>query len=290
MSIDLFAGQTVLPQWLWTGALALGTTALAWRIGFFWRGTPAHSSPRLRAASPAALWAVALCGYLTAQLAPAVYLSLAHRQAATLPGATEPNIDLGGAETSALHLAYAAVGLTTLLICDRFVLTGGAGALGLSAAGLGSAARAAVAAALFAIPWTYFVTVLSQLTMNRWGGDVSAHELVRVMAENQTAPVRWLVLISAVIFAPLFEELLFRGHLQTSVRIALGTPWAAIAITSGLFALVHQSWWMMPPLFVLSACLGVLYERTGSLWAPIFMHAIFNGLVVAAQWSGLAGH
>jgi membrane protease YdiL (CAAX protease family) len=33
---------------------------------------------------------------------------------------------------------------------------------------------------------------------------------------------------------------------------------------------------MMPPLFVLAVCFGYVYERTGKLWAPILMHALFN--------------
>lgn len=50
----------------------------------------------------------------------------------------------------------------------------------------------------------------------------------------------------------------------------------AVLITSALFAVVHPAW-SWPPIFVLSLALGFAYERTGSLWAPIAMHAVFNG-------------
>ena len=47
-----------------------------------------------------------------------------------------------------------------------------------------------------------------------------------------------------------------------------------------MFAGVHQPW-TLPPIFVLSVCLGLAYERTGNLWVPVVMHAAFNGLMTA---------
>ena len=47
-----------------------------------------------------------------------------------------------------------------------------------------------------------------------------------------------------------------------------------------LFALVHPLP-TFPPIFFLSLCLGYVYERTGNLWASIFIHAIFNGSQIA---------
>ena len=45
-----------------------------------------------------------------------------------------------------------------------------------------------------------------------------------------------------------------------------------------VFAALHAPQWPAPiPLFVLALGLGIVYERTGSLLAPICMHAVFNG-------------
>lgn len=59
-------------------------------------------------------------------------------------------------------------------------------------------------------------------------------------------------------------------------RLALAR-WMAILIASVVFAAVHPAW-TIPPILVLSVCLGFAYERTGNLWVPVTLHALFNGL------------
>jgi membrane protease YdiL (CAAX protease family) len=51
----------------------------------------------------------------------------------------------------------------------------------------------------------------------------------------------------------------------------------SVVLTSVLFALVHPAW-SIPPIFLLSICLGYAYERTGNLWTVITMHALFNSI------------
>ena len=57
--------------------------------------------------------------------------------------------------------------------------------------------------------------------------------------------------------------------------------WAAIVITSALFAVMHLGQGLAPiPLFVFSLLLGYLYQRTGSLLPCIGLHMINNGYSV----------
>jgi membrane protease YdiL (CAAX protease family) len=111
----------------------------------------------------------------------------------------------------------------------------------------------------------------------------SAHELLLSFKSADHGWVRWMVILSAVVIAPLAEETFFRAFLQTWVRASLKNPWVAILISSALFAATHE-WWTQPSIFIFGLCLGYLYERTGNLWANIFLHALFNGISIASYW------
>jgi uncharacterized protein len=81
--------------------------------------------------------------------------------------------------------------------------------------------------------------------------------------------------IAVIVAAPVGEELFFRGMIFGSLRTRFGF-WAAGAMSSLVFALVH----VQPPLMVLMFFVGfglaLIYEWRGSLAASIAAHAAFN--------------
>jgi membrane protease YdiL (CAAX protease family) len=94
----------------------------------------------------------------------------------------------------------------------------------------------------------------------------------------------WLAAV-AIAAAPVFEEFIFRGLIFGGLRRSLGLLPAALA-SAAIFAIVHPpvSWL---PVFVMGLCAALVYERTRLLAAPIVVHGLYNGLVVAAQWAAL---
>lgn len=65
---------------------------------------------------------------------------------------------------------------------------------------------------------------------------------------------------------------------------------AANLLASLIFAALHYKQWPAPvPLFLLALGLGEVYRRTGSLIAPIAMHATFNGLSTGVMLLMAAG-
>jgi len=96
-------------------------------------------------------------------------------------------------------------------------------------------------------------------------------------AEIATRPEHTLAFLSLVVVAPIAEEVLFRGYLLGKLR-KYAPLWLSILLTSVLFAVVHFQWNVGIDVFVLSIVLCLLRVYTGSLWAPILLHMIKNGV------------
>ncbi|MBI2763944.1 MAG: CPBP family intramembrane metalloprotease [Chloroflexi bacterium] len=106
-----------------------------------------------------------------------------------------------------------------------------------------------------------------------------------------------LNLLTGALIAPVYEELFFRGFTQTAWRRMAG-PTQAIVRSAALFALVHamdqtgDTFSAALGVAVVAAgarlpvalALGLVFERRGSLWAAIGLHATFNAvLLVVAE-------
>ena len=102
-----------------------------------------------------------------------------------------------------------------------------------------------------------------------------------------------LHLLAGAVLAPIYEEALFRGFALTAWRRTVG-PRAAIVRSSLLFVVAHvlfvggDSFQEAVSLAIVGGVvrvpvafvLGWLYVRTGSLWAPIGLHAAFNAVLI----------
>lgn len=86
-----------------------------------------------------------------------------------------------------------------------------------------------------------------------------------------------LAFMSLVVIAPVAEEVLFRGYLLGKLRRHMKT-WLAVIMTSLLFAIVHFQWNVGIDTFALSVVLCMLRITTKSIWAPILVHALKNGI------------
>lgn len=83
----------------------------------------------------------------------------------------------------------------------------------------------------------------------------------------------WLrAIVLAGFVAPVIEELVFRCFLYRAWEERWG--WiVSTLLTSTLFGLYHPNF---IPAFTMSVLYVCLYRRTGSLWAPIAAHSLFN--------------
>ncbi|MFP3938282.1 MAG: CPBP family intramembrane glutamic endopeptidase [Phycisphaerae bacterium] len=126
-----------------------------------------------------------------------------------------------------------------------------------------------------------FPLCIAMLNLSSLVIPAKPHPMLAAAGELSTP---WLALLvfAAVVLAPVSEELLFRGLLQSAARRHLGNAWLAVLLTSAAFALLHLR---IPqtvlPIFILSLVLGYTYERSGRLFSPILIHMLFNGVSTA---------
>jgi membrane protease YdiL (CAAX protease family) len=108
-------------------------------------------------------------------------------------------------------------------------------------------------------------------------------EMAKILASIPRTPVNIAAIFFAIaIAAPIVEELLFRGMLQNAV--AKYVPfWAAILLSSFLFAVVHLQLYAIPGLMSLSIAFGYLYHRTGSLRTNIILHMANNAFALVVS-------
>jgi len=93
------------------------------------------------------------------------------------------------------------------------------------------------------------------------------------------------VVVLVTVFAPLGEELFFRGFVFGAVRNWHG-PWPAALITGIVFGGIHvgsSPIGYLVPLMILGGGLCLLYEWTGSLYPPIALHALNNSIALGAN-------
>jgi membrane protease YdiL (CAAX protease family) len=127
-----------------------------------------------------------------------------------------------------------------------------------------------------------FLTILLIQILGVRGPQIERHEMLKMLLLYRQLPVRLSMITFAVLIAPVFEEMLFRGLFQTLIRRFVPSVWISIFISSVIFATAHQNFTHWPVLFVLALCLGYSYEKSGSLFRPIFIHALFNATNVAS--------
>ena len=195
--------------------------------------------------------------------------------------------DPGLETTAGRDVAQLAVGLALMGTALIFALTDAGGSLrgALQRLGLGSMTRRALGMAVLA--WLTYLVIAMFLTplLEPQQEDVT-NELG---ADESTVLSAIFAGILIVIIAPLSEELFFRGFMYAGLRRALPL-WPAAVISALIWGSLHLSGGNVGvalQLSVFGVVLAFLYERSGTLWAPIIAHLINNALAFTLLMSGV---
>jgi len=192
-------------------------------------------------------------------------------------------VELGGT-TLSLALAVMVVMTPALLFYWRVRKKSPFSTLGLSLARLkGDLALTLVAIAVLAAFYALVVGAVL-LYMHVFTDDPRAgfsDFLARALIVDRPA----VHIISVVVFFPVLEEIWYRGLMYTPLRDEFG-KWWAIILLSIVFAAAHGS--IPINQFFGGLVFAWVYERRGTLVAPILLHAAGNGSLVLAGYAAQA--
>ena len=109
----------------------------------------------------------------------------------------------------------------------------------------------------------------------------------------QTTLQAWLFSLFGITFAPLMEELFFRGFLYPVLARRMGTA-AAVAITALGFSLIHAqqlglAWSPVLVIFLVGLSLTITRAVTKSVAAGLLIHIAYNGTITFLMFLGTDG-
>ncbi len=126
------------------------------------------------------------------------------------------------------------------------------------------------------------LVLLTGWIMNLFFGDQGgSNPLLDLVLSSHDFLSLALLFITTVVFAPLFEELVFRGVLLPVLVEKIGR-FGGVFLSALVFALAHLSVGELPPLFVLGVGLGLLRLTSGRLFPCALMHSIWNGVTFSS--------
>lgn len=174
------------------------------------------------------------------------------------------------------------VAVTLALASQR----GGVGTVGLRrSGGTSSPILVGLAAWLAFLPVLGLVSWLNVELLSALGQEQAPQHWIEAFLSSPAAQGSTATWLSIVLVLPFGEELWFRGGLYGALRRVLSVP-LAVAASAAAFGFFHDAAYMLPTA-ALGAALCVLYERSGSLAAPLAFHALHNGLTLAIVSSRL---
>lgn len=133
------------------------------------------------------------------------------------------------------------------------------------------------------ISWIAFLPILSVmmvvsgLLMKKFGTEMD-HPIYDWMQGG--AGWKWFSFLMAAVWAPVSEEMMFRGLFYSGLTSRIRW-WAAALLSSFIFAVIHpQGWLAVPVLMTIAFGFAILRRWRGSLVPSMFAHACNNGVLI----------
>lgn len=136
--------------------------------------------------------------------------------------------------------------------------------------------------ALVGVIWLLFSLGMIGSSATEAGQDQSFLEFMRAL--SMIRDFSWGNAIILVIYAPIIEEVIFRGWLYTQLRTTIERPWLWIIVTALVFGFAHNTSGVPVSQLIGGVVFAYAYERTRQLYVPIILHIAGNGSLFAISW------
>ncbi|HOY31979.1 MAG TPA: CPBP family intramembrane metalloprotease [Bacteroidales bacterium] len=157
----------------------------------------------------------------------------------------------------------------------------------------------AVSIILAGLPFINWLTALNsnmslpeQLSgVEEWmrASETEAGTLTNAFLSSATVGGLLINVLMIAILPAIGEEFFFRGILQRLFSEWIKNVHIAIWVTAFIFSAFHMQFFGFLPRFLLGIYLGYLFYWSGTLWLPIIVHFINNGLAVVVAWLAARG-
>lgn len=117
--------------------------------------------------------------------------------------------------------------------------------------------------------------VLTSLLSVIWPSDVQPQEITHLIAGAVTPWERLVPLLVTGLFAPIGEELLFRGYIFNGFRHRLGVI-PSVLLTGLIFGVMHFDLVRAIPLMIGGMGLNLIYLKTQSIYSSMIAHSTWN--------------
>lgn len=209
-----------------------------------------------------------MTNYMLVMLAASLLIKFGHTGETGQPGALT---------FSTTTLAFHAANVFFIAAFLRINQTNWSEAFGLSASPPMRSLGLAALATIIVLPLAWLLGEASARIFS-WLHVATAEQLpVKALKETVSVPQKIIFGGTAIVIAPVGEELLFRG-LAFSFLKQWGWRRCAWWGPSIFFAVMHQNLQVFASLVMLALLLTWLYEKTGTLLAPIVAHSLFNAV------------
>ena len=127
----------------------------------------------------------------------------------------------------------------------------------------------------------YAIIILHNAVLYALGVDTQGEAIFKEF-EKLGSPI-WLF-FAGVLFAPLVEEIFFRGFLFQGFRRKYG--WVnAMLLSSAIFAAAHLDPVALIPTFILGSVLAYVYHKSNSVWPGIILHFLVNAFGLCSAYA-----